>query len=383
MLNVRERRAVVTTAALRSAVAWSRRAGEARAWREVARMTGVIMNARGPGIGPVTPAELVALLHRPLGYLLPSVDEPSALDAVTLLDADGELSEAAMEIACDYNHALFDGRDPATEWLPRWAWQRAEQVERQAFQSLVQAGDQVAYTASRRFVVERPAGDWQTLAEERTNSKAYRGARLVAEYAPIPSERTFRFGSGDAGVCWWPCPVCRWPMRIQQQSVKCTYGPHQARFRITSPASAADAAPALVKTSAARLRTPPAHPVAGARCVDPAVWRFITVAGIPELLLERRLKGIAGVEVKMWPVKDTFDALVTAPDGHAWTVDVKDHTDAGRIADDPPAAQHVVVPGYRKGQVSQLARMLPGKQVWTIDRFCGHVRDHGHRGGAG
>jgi hypothetical protein len=53
MLNARERRAVVTTAALRSAVAWSRRSGEARAWREVARMTGVIMNARGPDIGPV------------------------------------------------------------------------------------------------------------------------------------------------------------------------------------------------------------------------------------------------------------------------------------------------------------------------------------------
>src|SRR5215831_15852672 len=124
MLNARERRAVVTTAALRSAVAWSRRAGEARVWREIARMTGVIMNARGPD-GPVTPAELVALLYRPLGYLLPSLDEPSALDAVTLLDADGELSEAAMEIACDYSHALFDGRDPATEWLPWWAWQCA------------------------------------------------------------------------------------------------------------------------------------------------------------------------------------------------------------------------------------------------------------------
>jgi EmrB/QacA subfamily drug resistance transporter len=112
--------------------------------------------------------------------------------------------------------------------------------------------------------------------------------------------------------------------------------------------------------SAARLRTPQAKPVARARCVDPAVWRFITVAGVPELLLERRLKGIAGIDVKMWPVKDTFDALVTALDGHTWTVDVKDHADPGRIADDPPAAEHVVVPGYRKGQVSQLSR------VWIL-----------------
>jgi len=35
----------------------------------------------------------------------------------------------------------------------------------------------------------------------------------------------------------------------------------------------------LVKVSDARLRTPRPHPVAGARCVDAAVWRFITVAG--------------------------------------------------------------------------------------------------------
>jgi len=59
-----ERRAVVTTAALRSAVAWSRRADEPRAWREIARMTGVIMGAFGPGAGPATPSQLVAFLRR-------------------------------------------------------------------------------------------------------------------------------------------------------------------------------------------------------------------------------------------------------------------------------------------------------------------------------
>lgn len=381
MLSLSERRAVVVTAALRSAVAWSRRAGEERAWREVARMTGVIMNARGPGEGPATPAELVQLLYRPLGGLLPPGDgTSSAVDAVILLDGDGALSDGAMEIACDYNQALFDSADPAADWLPRWAWQRAEQVERQAFESLIQAGDQAAYTASRRFIIERPAGEWRELADQRSSSEAYRGARLVTEYVPVPAERSFRSAHGDGGGCWWPCPVCRWPMRVQGQSVHCTYGPHQARFRIADPGPGG--APALVKTSGARLRTPQARPVTGARCVDPAVWRFITVPGVPELLLERRLTGIGGVDVKMWPVKDTFDALVTASDGYAWTVDVKDRADAGRIAGDPPAAEHVVVPGFRQGQVNQLSRTLPGKHVWTISQFCRHVRVNAFRGGA-
>ncbi len=379
-MNARDQRAVVSTAALRSAVAWSRRASEERAWREVARMTGVIMNARGPGDSPATPAELIASLRRPLGELLPPACEPSALDSAILLE-DDELTDAAMEIACDYNHALFHSRDPATEWLPRWAWQRAEQVERQLFQSLIQSGSQAAYASSRRFVIERPAGNWRELTELRNGSDAYQGARQVADYVAITPERIFKFASGDAGA-WWPCPVCRWPMRVQEQTVQCTYGPHQARFRIAGRVVAGGSAPALVKTSAARLRTPQARPVAGSRCVDPAVWRFITVPGIPELELERKLGGIAGVDVQMWPVKDTFDALVTAADGYQWTVDVKDHADAARIASDPPAADHVVVPGYRKGQVNQLSKMLPGKRVWTIERFCRHVGDHELPGGA-
>lgn len=374
MQDTRGRRGAVTTAALRSAVAWSRRRDEQRAWREVARMTGVIMHAYGPGAAPSTPGELVAMLHRPLGELLPEAGEPSALDTVVLLEADGTLSDEAMEIACDYTQALFDtDADPATEWLPRWAWQRGEQVERQTFRSLIQAGDQAVYTASRRFIVERPAGDLRELVDERATSTVYAGARQVADYIEIPRDRVFRPGSGEDDACWWPCPVCRWPMRVRPPIVRCSYGPHEARFRLVDHNGDA---PELVKTSTGRLRTPRRLPVAGAQCVDPAVWRFITVPGIPEVGLERLRTKFPGVEVQLWPIKDTFDALVTAPDGRTWTVDVKDHVDARGIVDDPPAAQHVVVPAYRKGQVNQLKRLLPGKSVWTVEGFVRHVGDH-------
>ncbi|GAA5118275.1 hypothetical protein [Haloechinothrix salitolerans] len=375
MLETYGRRGAVATAALRSAVAWSRRREEQRAWREVARMTGVIMHAFGPGAGPSTPAELVAMLHRPLGELLPAAGEPSVLDTVVLLGADGVLSDEAMEIACDYTQALFDAdADPATEWLPRWAWQRGEQVERQLFQSLVQAGGQAVYTASRRFVVERPAGDMRALIEERTTSARFAGARQVADYIEIPVDRQFRFSSGEDGACWWPCPVCLWPMRVRQPEVRCSYGPHEARFRLLDGTSGAP--PGLVKISTSRGAPPRPLPVAGARCVDPAVWRFITVPGVPEVALERLEQRFSGVTVALWPVKDTFDALVTAPDGRRWAVDVKDHVDARGIVDDPPAAQHVVVPNYRKGQVTQLRRLLPEKSVWTMKSFVRQVGDH-------
>ena len=83
--------------------------------------------------------------------------QPSPLDGVILLDGEDRLTDEAMDIACDYNHVLFHGRDPASDWLPGWAWQRGEQVERLLFQSLIQSGSQDAYEASRRFVIERPA----------------------------------------------------------------------------------------------------------------------------------------------------------------------------------------------------------------------------------
>ena len=83
--------------------------------------------------------------------------------------------------------------------------------------------------------------------------------------------------------------------------------------------------PALVKTSAARLGVPDAQPTAGSTCVDQAVWRFVTVPGISEVLLEKRLRAIPGIGVQMWPVRDAYDLLVTAPDGQSWRVDVKDH----------------------------------------------------------
>lgn len=381
MVGLREQRAVVVTAALRSAVAWSRRDSEQRAWREVARMTGVVMHTFGPAAGPTTPAELLAMLHRPLGELLPDSGEPSALDSLVLLDADDLLSDEAMEIACDYNQALFEAdADPATEWLPRWAWQRAEQVERQLFQSLILAGDQSVYTASRRFIVEHPAGDLRALVEERTTSKVVAGARPIAEYIAIPPDRVFRFGAGEDGVCWWPCPVCRWPMRVRPPVVRCSYGPHEAQFRLVP---APGGPPGLVKTSTARFSTPDAWPVAGAGCVDPAVWRFITVPGIPEVLVKGLETRYPGVTVALWPIKDTMDALVTGPDGREWTVDVKDHTDPRSIADDPPAAQHVVVPAYRKGQIDLLKRLLPGKTVWTMEGFFRHVGQHVRGGKTG
>jgi hypothetical protein len=335
-------------------------------------MTGVIMRARGPGTAPTTPSELVSLLHRPLRELLPLSDEVPALAELVLLDADDQLSSGAMEIACDYTEGLFEeGCDPATTWLPRWAWQRAEQVERDTFHALLQAGDQRAYTASRRFVVQRPAGDPDWLHEERTTNELFAGARPVAGYDAIPLDRRFRHGPDATRASWWPCPTCRWPMMISPPIVQCSYTPHDARFRLL--AHTGDGPPDLVSTSTKHPRVPRPSPVGSSVCIDPAVWRFVTVPGLPEIALERLQARLPGVQVQLWPLKDTFDAIITTTTGLRWTVDVKDHADARTIADDPPAAEHIVIPDHRRGQVHDLRRQLPGKSVWTMTGFAREI----------
>jgi len=355
---------VITSAAMRAAVEWTRRDEEPRAWRELSRMTGVLMYALGPGQGPSTPLEVVELLRHPLAKILGPAAGLGGLGDLVFLDQDDRLTPAAVEVGCEYTEALFATEDPGQGWLPSWAWQRAEQVQRRVFETLISSGTEEAYSAARRFLIENPAGDESGLT---ALMNAGRIRRAVA-FGPIPADRVHR---SPGGACWWPCPVCGWPMAVRGDDVACGYSHHQARFRADTHSAGL---PQLVKISQARIRVPDPQPEHGARCVDMAVWRFITVPGVPELQLERRLLAVPGVAVTMWPRMDRIDLAVRTPAGD-WEVDVKDHADPVTIAEGRcPAARDVVVPDYRRSQVSPLARMMPGKRVWTISGFVRRVR---------
>lgn len=51
--------------------------------------------------------------------------------------------------------------------------------------------------------------------------------------------------------------------------------------------------------------------------------RFVTLPGLTEVRLERRLLGLK-LRVDLWPDFDSYDLRVEFPDGKAWAVDVKD-----------------------------------------------------------
>ena len=94
----------VLVAALRAAYAWSvRRERPKEAMPEICRMTAVVMAAFGPGRGPTTPGDFVAALRgKDLGTLLSDAREiDAAVSAAMLLTEDGQLTDAAYDLAAE------------------------------------------------------------------------------------------------------------------------------------------------------------------------------------------------------------------------------------------------------------------------------------------
>jgi hypothetical protein len=346
------------TAALRAGYAWSVRRDHPEAWTEVARMTGIVMHHLGPGRGPVTPAELITLLRRPLGDWL-QVDDPALADLI-VLDADDRLTLDTYDVGCDYTVELLD---PAAGWLPKWRTHRAEQVENAVFLRLV-SGDDDDYTVGRRFLVEHPAGDREEILRRRTEL----AVPPLVEYLGISADRQWR-------GWWWACPVCRWPMRVFASGlVSCRFRPHKAAYT-------------LLTGREPRLQPEPGAPVAGrarpvdgAVCVDESVWRHIVVPGVVEVRLRDRLDALPGVSADLYPAKDTYDIAVRCIGEAAWryTLDLKDFASpaalAARLRDRPVAAGHLVIPDYRRDRLTELRRLLPGMRVATETQIYRRIK---------
>lgn len=352
------------TAAIRAGCAWSVRHDQPRAWREVARMTGVIMRAAGPGNGPVTPTELIACLRRPLGSWLPGAAADESLAALVVLDDSGRLSDATYEVGCDYTvELLVDQEDPGEGWLPSWRVHRAEQIERAAFYALRRGSDD-DYTRGRRFLVEYPAGERNEVLARQTDL----GLPPLVSFTPIPDDRQHR-------GWWWACPLCRWPMRIRSGHMSCSFPRHRAAYALLS---ADGRIPRLQPLEGAPQRVQ-RQLVEGAVCVDESVWRYIVVPGVVEVRLCDRLGRIPGIGTLLYPFKDRYDIQVQPDDGD-WecTLDVKDFASARSLAnkliEKPVAAKTLVLPQYRSGQVMELRRLLPGMAVMTESGICAKVR---------
>lgn len=360
----------VVAAALRAAYAWSVRNRYPSAMHEVARMTGVVMEAHGPGRGPTAPMELVECLHRPLGELLAFAEGADELIAgVILLDADGGLTSDAYDLAAEYAlplSATFDGAD----WMPTWTRMHADRIRHETFAAMIDTRRQQDYVVSRRFLVEHPAGSREELGELVSTigaGVAWKG------YVDIPAGQVHRPGAGTGW--WWPCPDCRWPMAVSGRTVRCRYRPHSAVYQLTDGRTP-QSRPTLGRVDEGpRVAKPEARSAQDAACLDTGVWRFVVVPGCSELRIYRALDK-PGVEVVLWPELDAYDLYVRVGTTE-FRVDVKEYRSVHRLIADlrartPQAC--VLLPKTHEHQLNAVSSALPGLSFTTETRFLAAVR---------
>lgn len=379
-LAVVDRRARVVSAALRAAYAWTVRDAEQRAFGELARMTGVVMHELGPGIGPTTPIELVRCLRQPLGFLLPNTVDTAGgvgdgIDGVVLLDNSDRLADGVYDIGSDYVTEVFSGLDPGHDWLPSWSWMRANDVERELFARLIATGSPADYQKARRFIVEHPAGDVQELTQACRSA----GATKVAKYVPIPDGQSYV--ATDGGRWWWPCPECRWPMRVNGQLLRCRYGHHRASYQIVDPGGGV---PRLLIVEqegprGRRAKKPPkARAAAGALQVEQPVWQFVVVPGATEIRIFDAVNK-PGVKVDLYPGFDRYDLQIIVGEGKdRWDVDVKEHSSVEgllrHVHEKPPAARFIVLPDTHRGHLHAVTDALPNYTVLLESRLIADVQ---------
>ncbi|MFT2014403.1 hypothetical protein ACMA1D_00935 [Streptomyces sp. 796.1] len=366
--TARTQRAI--TAALRAAYAWSARHQHQAAYRELASMTGVVMEVHGPGHGPVTPHQLVAQLHAPLGELLAFADEVDEVIApVVLLTENDQLTSDAIDLASEYAVGLQTGVG-TSDWLPSWTRMGATRIRRETFAVLTSSKNQDDYVTSRRFLIEHPAGRRDELSE--LSSKL--GAVLPWRgYQELGSSQVHHARDGTGW--WWPCPECRWPMAVSHGRVRCRYRPHAAIYRITTTKKA-DSRPVLTRIDEGpRVRRPKARPAQGSVCLDPGVWRFVVVPGANELRVAQELEKL-GAQVALWPDGDSYDLKV-----HLGTtelrLDLKEYRSAYRLCADlrnaTPRAR-VLLPRTHEHHLPVVRSALPQLPITTETQLKASVR---------
>jgi hypothetical protein len=354
--DLARRRDRVITAALRAAFAWSLREQRHDAMYEIAKMAGVVMEAWGPAEGPMTPMDLVTRLYEPLGGLLAFAEgADETISAVRLLESDG-LSLAAQNIACEYVLPL-DSETGDRPWMPRWAWMRADRIREQAFRGLNASRNQEQYVAARRFLIESAAGTREQIGIALSDLP---GPPPNPSFIDLPADRVHL--GRDGSRLWWPCPECRWPMRVAGGRVSCPYPPHAARFHLIDSGT-----PELRRVDESGSGTLPASSDAeGVVCAEHGIWRFIIVPGCTELRIAKDLETL-GAQVELWPDRDAYDLGVMAG-STVITADVKEYNSVHRLVRrlrEKPARARILLPRTHEHQRTVLARALPGAKAMT------------------
>lgn len=369
-------RYLVTRAALRAAKAMTAPGlSPQRRLETLMECHGTMNAARGPDSPRLEFGAFRKALKGDLAALLPEGVTPLDLDGMLVVDRDGQITEDAFDLDLEQRMLLHTLRKLDTFAGAVNDRELQSEIDQEtAFTLLRKQGEQRVYEAGRTDLIRCPAGPVDDLCELRLPP-------LVADfYREIPYDSLYQ-------GWWYPCPICKWPMRIVVRKnagtavgvARCWHTPHADMgasylFRLPTDGSAPDLLPepspprpsgreAVLSPDLGDV--PQAVPAKGHKALSRGIWRYTTIPGLPELDLHDRLAE-RGLEVSLWPGLDAYDLLVevNAKRGKKtrFKVDVKDYTSAPTLAKlihaqegDRGGADWLVVPDYRAGQVHLLS----------------------------
>jgi hypothetical protein len=332
---------------------------------------GIVMALRGPG-HPVSFEEFRGLVRGPVAGLLPPGVDEGGLEWIYAIDPETDDRSVELEaLDSEYGDvARLSGE------LPHWPWLRGELAERKAFALFRQGGEQRAYERRRSFVIRRPAG---TRAELRAMPQ-----EIEDLYGRVPGERIY-----DRWC--FPCPVCRWPMRVaggvDVARVACDDRGHRERGadyrfvrddkRDEPPELVRMHQPAVPSARIRRLAPVASEPIAveagRVLMVGPECWHSHVVPGLLELALHDELRA-KGAGVELWPGLDSYDLRITAGRKREWKVDVKDVISVPallrRMEGEEGRGMHLVVPDRLSSEVPLLRRTLSAAG-WKVKTAAG------------
>jgi len=316
-------------------------------------------------------------LRGPLGELLPPVCEAAdRFDALRLLDAGGLVRDAVQDLCREH---LVPHVGLERHWS--WARVRAEQEERRLYEILRRLPAE-EYRRARALLAEHPAGPVRQLRRE--------WDRLWMRFDFFEAVSDWPWCQLDGW--WYPCPLCRWPMRVAQHAatteVRCEA--HAARGvhyrRSTGPAGTGP--PQMVGTG--KKATPVQGLPASTEhlALTRPVWRYGTLPTLLELALREKVQKLPHVKVQIWPGKlrpDEYDLHITVAvpgrrtqhfrvDAKAWE-SVVALGDALMEREPPPYPLTIVLPDHQDRERHYLAARLRGRRitVTTLSRLVERI----------
>lgn len=310
---------------------------------------GVLSAVHPVGKAPAMAAFREGLKGR-LGDLLPDDLDVTGIAELKLLDPDGGFSDEAEDLCGEF-------LVPTAALEEHWPWQRvtAEQEERRLFEMLRRL-PQGEYTRLREELVQRPVGDLRTL--RRTWDSL-----LSQFYEPI-AQWTGRQVRG----WFFPCPLCRWPMRVLDSgasvSVRC-----EAHFRhgvsYSCRTSIRGDEPPRLRPTGKRATPVDAQPATSESfAVSRIAWRYMTLPGLLECELRDYARGLRA-EVVMWPDRDLYDLAITLGE-QEWLVDAKTWASPRALGEAlrvrPPAVPKlvVVIPDHQRKDLHLVGQLVDG-----------------------